>query len=203
MLTIEGNRSKSQLSVISCIKARRYTKRGCKLILAHVTKKKLAEKRLEDVPIVRDISEVFLEDLTGILPTHQVEFQIDLVPRETLMARAPYRLAPLEMKELAEQLQEISDQNDLLSDSSSPWELQFYLLKRRTDHFGWVQAFIQRLICDHVIINFEFGKKTFRKQHLGLVMVITTESENKKYEWTGEEVAFPTLQQMLCSATNF
>ncbi|GJZ73298.1 putative reverse transcriptase domain-containing protein [Tanacetum coccineum] len=172
MLTIEGNRSKSQLSVISCIKARRYTERGCKLILAHVTKKKLAEKRLEDVPIVRDISEVFLEDLTGILPTHQVEFQIDLVPRETLMARAPYRLAPLEMKELAEQLQEISDKR-FIRPSSSPWELQFYLLKRRTDHFGWVQAFIQRLICDHVIINFEFGKKTFRKQHLGLVMVIT------------------------------
>nr|GFC08850.1 hypothetical protein [Tanacetum cinerariifolium] len=63
-------------------------------------KDKLEGKRLEDVPIVRD----FPEDLPGIPPARQVEFQIDLVPSAAPVARAPYRLAPSEMKELQEQL---------------------------------------------------------------------------------------------------
>ncbi|GJW47948.1 hypothetical protein Tco_0079594 [Tanacetum coccineum] len=70
---------------------------------------KSEEKRLEDVPIVRDFTKVFPEDLPGIPPTQQVEFQIDLVPGVAPIARAPYRLAPLEMKELSDQLQELSD----------------------------------------------------------------------------------------------
>ncbi|GJU79176.1 putative reverse transcriptase domain-containing protein [Tanacetum coccineum] len=60
---------------------------------------KSEKKRLEDVPIVRDFPEVFPEDLPGLPPTRQVEFQIDLVPGAAPVARAPYRLAPSEMKE--------------------------------------------------------------------------------------------------------
>ncbi|GJV06580.1 putative reverse transcriptase domain-containing protein [Tanacetum coccineum] len=61
---------------------------------------KSKEKQLEEVPIVQDFPEVFPEDLPGIPPTRQVEFQIDLVPGAAPVARAPYRLAPSEMKEL-------------------------------------------------------------------------------------------------------
>ncbi|GKD55552.1 putative reverse transcriptase domain-containing protein [Tanacetum coccineum] len=57
---------------------------GCDVFLAHITTKedkdKSEEKRLEDVPIVRNFPEVFSEDLSGLPPTRQVEFQIDLVP---------------------------------------------------------------------------------------------------------------------------
>ncbi|GKG32869.1 hypothetical protein Tco_0430379, partial [Tanacetum coccineum] len=65
--------------------------------------------RIEDVPIVRDFSDVFPEELPGLPPTRQVEFHIELVPGATPVARVPYRLAPAEMKELAEQLKELSD----------------------------------------------------------------------------------------------
>ncbi|GJT68406.1 putative reverse transcriptase domain-containing protein, partial [Tanacetum coccineum] len=64
------------------------------------TKDKSEEKRLEDVPIVQNFPEVFPEDLSGLPPTRQVEFQIDLIPGVAPVARAPYRLAPSEMKEL-------------------------------------------------------------------------------------------------------
>nr|GFA95228.1 putative reverse transcriptase domain-containing protein [Tanacetum cinerariifolium] len=70
---------------------------------------KSEKKRLEDVPIVRNFPEVFPKELSGLLPTRPVEFQIDLVPSAALVAWAPYRLAPSEMKELAEQLKELSD----------------------------------------------------------------------------------------------
>nr|GEZ62494.1 hypothetical protein [Tanacetum cinerariifolium] len=59
-------------------------------------------KQLKDVPIVRDFPEVFLEELSGLPPARPVEFQIDLIPRAAPIARAPYRLAPSEMKELSE-----------------------------------------------------------------------------------------------------
>ncbi|GJV29252.1 putative reverse transcriptase domain-containing protein [Tanacetum coccineum] len=62
------------------------------------------EKRLEDVPIVRDFHKVFPEDLPGVPPTRQVEFQIDLIPGVATVARAPYRLAASEMKELIDDL---------------------------------------------------------------------------------------------------
>ncbi|GKD75343.1 hypothetical protein Tco_1333625, partial [Tanacetum coccineum] len=61
------------------------------------------EKRLEDVPIVRDFPKVFPKEFSGLPPTRQVEFQIDLMPGAAPVAGAPYRLAPSEMKELSEQ----------------------------------------------------------------------------------------------------
>ncbi|GJS85404.1 hypothetical protein Tco_0751945 [Tanacetum coccineum] len=72
-------------------------------------KEKSDEKRLEDIFIVREFPKVFPEDLPGLPPVRQVEFQIDLIPGATPVARAPYRLAPSKMQELSNQLQELSD----------------------------------------------------------------------------------------------
>ncbi|GJQ90968.1 putative reverse transcriptase domain-containing protein [Tanacetum coccineum] len=60
-------------------------------------------------PVVREFLEVFPKDLPGLPPVRQVEFQIDLIPRTIPVARAPYRLAPSEMQELSNQLQDLSD----------------------------------------------------------------------------------------------
>ncbi|GKG12851.1 putative reverse transcriptase domain-containing protein [Tanacetum coccineum] len=73
-LTVESDKGMSRLKVISCINARKYVERGCHLFLAHVTDKKLKEKRLEDVPIIHDFAEVFPGDLPGLPPLRQVEF---------------------------------------------------------------------------------------------------------------------------------
>ncbi|GJZ94999.1 putative reverse transcriptase domain-containing protein [Tanacetum coccineum] len=65
------------------------------------------EKQLEDILVVREFPEVFPKDLPGLPPIRQVEFQIDLIPGATPVARAPYRLAPSKMQELSNQLQEL------------------------------------------------------------------------------------------------
>ncbi|GJX84637.1 reverse transcriptase domain-containing protein [Tanacetum coccineum] len=65
---------------------------------AQVMEKKSAEKRLEDIPVVREFLKVFPKDLPGLPPVRQVEFQIDLIPGAAPVARAPYRLAPSEMQ---------------------------------------------------------------------------------------------------------
>ncbi|GJV64135.1 hypothetical protein Tco_1474963 [Tanacetum coccineum] len=92
----------SRLNIISCTKTGKYLLKGCHVFLAHITEKKTEdkseEKRLEDVPIVRDFLEVFPEEFPGVPPTRQVEFQIDFVPSVAPVARAPYRLSPSKMK---------------------------------------------------------------------------------------------------------
>nr|GEW53468.1 putative reverse transcriptase domain-containing protein [Tanacetum cinerariifolium] len=111
---------------------------GCPIFLAHVTTKenedKSKEKRLEDIPIVQDFPEVFLEDLPGIPPTRQVEIQIDLVPGAAPVARAPYRLAPSEMKELSDQLKELADKG-FMRPSSSPWGALVLFVKKKDGTF--------------------------------------------------------------------
>ena len=127
-LIIRGEGSKgsneSRLSVISCTKTQEYLLKGCPVFLASITRTdeedKSERKQLEEVPVVRDFPEVFPEDLPGLPPTRQVEFRIDLMPGAAPVARAPYRLAPSEMKELSEQLQELSDKG-FIRPSSSPW----------------------------------------------------------------------------------
>ncbi|GJW42441.1 putative reverse transcriptase domain-containing protein [Tanacetum coccineum] len=113
----------ARLHIILYSKTQEYMLKGCPVFLAHVTTKEVEDKsekkRLEDVPIVRDFPKVFPKDLPGLPPTRQVEFQIDLVLGAAPVARAPYRLAPSEMKELSKQLKELSDKG-FIRPSSSP-----------------------------------------------------------------------------------
>ncbi|GJU45444.1 putative reverse transcriptase domain-containing protein [Tanacetum coccineum] len=128
----------TRLNIISCTKTQKYMEKGFPIFLAHVTAKevedKSGKKRLEDVPIVRDFPEVFPEDLPGLPPTRQVEFQIDLVHGAAPVARAPYRLAPSEMKELSEQLKELSDKG-FIRPSSSPWGAPVLFVKKKDGSF--------------------------------------------------------------------
>nr|GFB82711.1 hypothetical protein [Tanacetum cinerariifolium] len=142
---------------------------GYPVFLANITTKtikyKSKEKRLEDVPIVRDFSEVFPEDLPGLPPTRQVEFQIDLIPGAASVAWASFRFAPSEIKELSNQLQELSDKG-FIRTSSSPWgalneqehgehlKLILELLKREKLYakFSKCEFWIPRVqFLDHVI----------------------------------------------------
>ncbi|GKD23414.1 hypothetical protein Tco_1225117, partial [Tanacetum coccineum] len=101
---------------------------------AHITTKEVEDKskkkRLEDVPIVQD----FPENLSGLPPTRKVEFQIDLVPGTAPVARAPYRLVPSEMKELSEQLKELSEKG-FIRPSSSPWGAPVLFVKKKDGSF--------------------------------------------------------------------
>nr|GEX26654.1 putative reverse transcriptase domain-containing protein [Tanacetum cinerariifolium] len=134
MLMVKGDSNSSRLKVISCIKARKYIKRGCHLFLAHVTKMEKSEKRLEDVRIIHDFPKVFPDDLSGLPPSQQVEFKIDLVPGAAPIARAPYHLALLEMKELSEQLKELLEKG-FIRLSSSLWGALLLFVKKKDGSF--------------------------------------------------------------------
>nr|GEV26956.1 putative reverse transcriptase domain-containing protein [Tanacetum cinerariifolium] len=92
------------------------------------------EKRLEDIPLVREFPKFFPEDLPGLSLVRQVEFQIDLILGVALVARAPYRLAPSEMQELSNQLQELADRG-FIRPSTSPWGAPVLFVKKKDGSF--------------------------------------------------------------------
>ncbi|GJX72460.1 putative reverse transcriptase domain-containing protein [Tanacetum coccineum] len=103
----------ARLHIISYTKTQEYMLKGCPIFLAY--------------------------DFLGLPPTRQVEYQIDLVHGAAPVARTPYRLAPSEMKELSEQLKELSDKG-FIRPSSSPWgALNRYPLPRIDDLFDQLQ----------------------------------------------------------------
>ncbi|GKF97225.1 hypothetical protein Tco_0293046, partial [Tanacetum coccineum] len=114
--------------------AQKYIEKGCELFLAQVTEQESKEKLLEDVPVIQDFPKVFPKDLPGLPPPRQVEFRIDLIPGATPVARAPYRLAPTEMKELSKQLQELLEKG-FIRPSSSPWGAPVLFVKKKDGSF--------------------------------------------------------------------
>nr|GEW14941.1 reverse transcriptase domain-containing protein [Tanacetum cinerariifolium] len=198
-LVVKSDSSVPRLKVISCIKARKYIKRGSQLFLAQVTENEPTKKQLQDVPVICNFHEVFLDDLPGLPPPRQVEFKIELIPSATPVARAPYHLAPSELKELSYQLTELSEKG-FICPSSSPWGDPVLFGKKKNESF-------------RMCIDYREPNKLTVKNHNGVhvdpakVEAIqnwyapTTPTEkNKKYEWgMEEEEAFQTLKQKLCS----
>ncbi|GJU85346.1 putative reverse transcriptase domain-containing protein [Tanacetum coccineum] len=163
-LIVHGNGSnrghEAYLHIISYTKTQEYMLKGCPVFLANVNTKETEDesekKRLEDVPIIQDFSDVFLEDLPGLPPTRQVEFQIDLIPGAAPVAWAPYRLVPSEMKELSEQLKELSDKG-FIRPSSSPWGAPILFVKKNDGSVLPVEA----ELCSAPILALPEGSEDF------------------------------------------
>nr|GEV77792.1 putative reverse transcriptase domain-containing protein [Tanacetum cinerariifolium] len=115
-------------------RARKYIERGSQLFIAQVTEKEPAKKKLQDIPVICNFPKVFLDDLPGLPPPQQVEFKIKLILGDAHVARAPYRLAPSELKELSDQLKELSEKGFIRS-SSSPWRALVLFVKKKDRSF--------------------------------------------------------------------
>ncbi|KAJ0956109.1 putative nucleotidyltransferase, Ribonuclease H [Helianthus annuus] len=129
-LSVQGHRSGTPVSIVSAMKAQKYLRKGYPAILALVTDSSSDERKIEDLPVVREYPDVFPEELPGLPPHRQVEFQIDLAPAAAPVARAPYRLAPGELQELSNQLQELLDRG-FIRPSSSPWGAPVLFVKKK------------------------------------------------------------------------
>ncbi|XP_073119681.1 uncharacterized protein [Henckelia pumila] len=90
----------------------------------------LPRPKLKEVEVVRDFPEVFPEDIGGLPPAREVEFGIELMLGTQPVSKASYRLAPTEMKELKEQLQELLDKG-FIRPSVSPWGAPVLFVKRK------------------------------------------------------------------------
>ncbi|XP_074352081.1 uncharacterized protein LOC141691242 [Apium graveolens] len=116
----QGSQPKGDVKLISALKASKLLSKGCDGYLAFVKDTSKDEPRIEDYPFVREYEDVFPDELPGLPPHREVEFTIELFPGAEPISKAPYRMAPLELQELKEQLQELLDRG-FIKPSVSPW----------------------------------------------------------------------------------
>nr|GEW84659.1 putative reverse transcriptase domain, ribonuclease H-like domain protein [Tanacetum cinerariifolium] len=181
-LVVKSDSSVSRLKVISCIKARKYIERGSQLFITQVTEKEPAKKQLQDVPVICNFPEVFLDDLPGLPPPRQVEFKIEVIPDAAPVARAPYRLAPSELKVLSDQLKELSEKG-FIRLSSSPWGAPVLFVKKKDRSFPCYHQL--RIREEDISITafqtrygyFEFQNKEDHEKHLKTILELL---KNKK-----------------------
>ncbi|XP_074352100.1 zinc finger BED domain-containing protein RICESLEEPER 2-like [Apium graveolens] len=102
------------------IQTKRLLRQGCKAYLAYVLDVNKEGPRIEDIPVVCKFLDIFPDELPGLPPDREIEFTIDLAPSTEPVSKAPYQMAPVEMKELAMQLQDLLDIG-IIRPSVSQW----------------------------------------------------------------------------------
>ncbi|RVW14473.1 Retrovirus-related Pol polyprotein from transposon 297 [Vitis vinifera] len=126
--SFEGKHVEKPVRMISALRASSSLRKCCQGFLAYVVNEE-NDLKLEDIPIVRNYPDVFPEDLPGLPPEREVDFTIDVAPGTTPISKAPYRMAPLELKELKIQLQELLDKG-FIRLSVSPWGAPVLFVKK-------------------------------------------------------------------------
>ncbi|WMV33096.1 hypothetical protein MTR67_026481 [Solanum verrucosum] len=106
--------------VISSIWARKLVGQGCLSYLAHIRDFEVESPCIESIPAVSEFKEVFPTDLPGMPPDREIDFCIDLEPGTRPISIPPYCMAPVELRELKAQIQELIDKG-FIRPSASPW----------------------------------------------------------------------------------
>ncbi|KAJ3704742.1 hypothetical protein LUZ61_008447 [Rhynchospora tenuis] len=127
---LKGRKLGTRIPMISALQVKHLISSGCEPFLASVVSTDSKKIDLETVPVVREYSDVFPEDLPGLPPDREVEFCIELQPGTTPVAKAPYRMAPAELKELKIQLEELLEKR-FIRPSTSPWGAPVLFVRKK------------------------------------------------------------------------
>ncbi|XP_056688342.1 uncharacterized protein [Spinacia oleracea] len=119
---------KSKVKVISTMKALKLLKTGCYGYLCNVLE--IKEPNLFEIPVVCDYPDVFPEEIPGMPPQREIDFNIDLIPGSAPVSKAPYRMAPAELQELKKQLDELLDKG-YIRPSVSPWGAPVLFVRKK------------------------------------------------------------------------
>ncbi|GKB49407.1 putative reverse transcriptase domain-containing protein [Tanacetum coccineum] len=125
-----GSRPGKLIKIISTLKARTLISHGCEGFLALIKDNSLDEPRPESHPVVQNFPDVFPDELSGLPPEREVEFTVDLICGAQPISNAPYRMAPVESKELKDQLQELLERG-FIRPSVSLWGAPVLFVKKK------------------------------------------------------------------------
>ena len=125
-----GIRKEIALSLINAMTASKMLRKGCQGYLAFVVDRRQEGTRLEDIPIIKEFPDVFPDDISGLPPDREVEFTIDLIPETEPISIPPYRMAPIELRELKAQLEDLLSKG-FIRPSISPWGAPVLFVKKK------------------------------------------------------------------------
>nr|GEX13182.1 putative reverse transcriptase domain, aspartic peptidase domain protein [Tanacetum cinerariifolium] len=127
---VDTQESIVELLIISALQARTLLSHGCEGFLATIHDTTSDVPSIHDQPIVSEFPDVFLDELPGIPPVCEVKFSIELIPGAEPILKAPYRMAPIELKELKDQLQELLERG-FIHLSVLPWGAPVLFVKKK------------------------------------------------------------------------
>nr|GFB35515.1 putative reverse transcriptase domain-containing protein [Tanacetum cinerariifolium] len=128
--TYHGSLPGKPMQIISALQARTLLYHGCEGFLATIHDMTSKVPAIHDQQIVLEFPDVFPDELPGIPPVREVEFNIELIPGAEPISKAPYRMAPVELKELKDQLQELLERG-FIRPSVSPWGAAVLFVKNK------------------------------------------------------------------------
>ncbi|WRX08486.1 Reverse transcriptase domain - like 6 [Theobroma cacao] len=128
--SIQGDSSNAPTNLISVISARRLLRQGCIGYLVVVKDTQAKIRDVTQVLVVKEFVDVFPEELPGLPPEREIEFCIDLIPETRPISIPPYRMAPAELKELKDQLEDLLDKG-FIRPSVSPWGAPVLFVKMK------------------------------------------------------------------------
>ena len=129
-LEFEGDWRVLSTFVILALKAKRLLHKGCEAYLAHVVDKSSSKVTMDSVLVVQEFPDMFLEDLLGLPPNWELEFEIKLLASLAPISIPSYRMALVELKELKTQLQDLIDKG-FIRPSVSPWGAPVLFVKKK------------------------------------------------------------------------
>nr|GEW43892.1 putative reverse transcriptase domain-containing protein [Tanacetum cinerariifolium] len=128
--TYYGSLPGKPMQIISALQARTLLYHGCEGFLATIHDMTSEVSTIHDQPIVSEFPDVFPDELPGIPPVREVEFNIEHIPWAEPISKAPYRMALVELKELKDQLQELLERG-FIRPSVSPWGAPVLFVKKK------------------------------------------------------------------------
>ena len=147
-----GERKILSTSLINVMQANKMLRKACQGYLVYAIEFSNREMQLAKVPVVNEFCDVFAEDLPGLPPDREIEFEIELAPGTGPISIAPYRMAPAELKELKMQMEELLSKG-FVKTSTSPWGAPVLFVKKKDGSL--------RLCIDYRQLN----KVTIRNQY--------------------------------------
>ena len=127
---IVGERKVVPNCLISAVTAFHLIRDGCDAYLANAKDVSKVSLEVMNVAVVREFPDVFPEELPGLLPHREVDFEIETIPGAAPISVAPYRMAPMELKELKKQLEELLEKG-FVRPSTSPWGAPVLFVKKK------------------------------------------------------------------------
>ena len=129
-VTIIFKGNKQTKKFLTIIQAKKLLRQGCEAYLPHVVDNMKEVPILEEILVINEFPYVFPDDLPGLPTYREIEFVIELAPGMKPVSKSPYRMAPVEMRELATQMQDLSDKG-IIRPSVSSWGAPVLFVKKK------------------------------------------------------------------------